>query len=168
MKKALSIALYAISMLGCISTSHIAQTSGLSELKLKSIPDGAKEVIIIKNIPADDLYEEIMYTLITRGHRISKGDKEMKYVVTEGKDVGQSTLQRLTAFVTEKEGVSTAVIKSEWKAGTEASMGASMFAGFGISVDWAKAEWKTGRPGIAFAESVAIANEIKDSEVTFK
>lgn len=62
----------------------------------------------------------------------------------------------------------SAVIRSEWKPGTDAAMGASMMAGVGISVDWSEAIWETGRPGIAFAEGLSIASGVKDGKITFK
>lgn len=69
MKKVLLFLVSTVMITGCISTSHIAQTSGLSELELSSIPKGAKEVIVEKDIPAPELYEEIYTSLLSRGHR---------------------------------------------------------------------------------------------------
>lgn len=166
--KKLLFALLVILLTGCIGVSHIAQTSGLSELELKKIPQGAKEVILQKDVTVSELYEEIYSSLLLRGHRIAKDDKERHYIMTEGKDVGQSTLHRLTVLVTENEGKSTATIRTEWKPGTEAVMGASIATGVGISADWSQATWLADRSGLAFAESAAIANGVKDGKITFK
>lgn len=168
MKKILLLSVLLILLTGCISTSHIAQTSGLSEVELKMIPKGAKEVILQKDVTASELYEEIYSSLLLRGHRIAKDDKERHYIMTEGKDVGQSTLHRLTVLVTENEGKSSATIRTEWKPGTDAVMGASIATGVGISADWSQSEWTTDRLGLAFAESVAVANGVKDGKITFK
>lgn len=155
-------------MIGCISTSHIATTSGVKESQLKDIPKGAKDVIIEKDVSADELYEAIYSALLLRGHRISKEDKGRHYITTEGKDIGESTLQRSTIAITEENGIAKATIRTEWKAGTEAAMGASMFAGVAVFADWTQAKWESGRPGIAFAESVSVANEVKDGRISFK
>ena len=72
------------------------------------------------------MYNEIYSSLLLRGHRIDKDDKERYYITTEGKDVGQSTLQRSTIVINENNGTSKAIIRSEWKPGTTATMGASM------------------------------------------
>ena len=167
MKNVLLISILVV-FTGCVSVSHIAQTTGVSESQLNTISKNASEIIVEKSISASGLYEEVYSVLISRGHRISKDDKERYYITTEGKDAGESTLQRSTIVISEGDGVSTALIRSEWKPGTEAAMGASIMAGIGISSDWSQAKWETGRPGIAFAEGLAIANSVKNGKITFK
>jgi hypothetical protein len=156
-------------MISCISVSHISTTSGVKEDYLSDIPKEAKVVIIDKNnISADSLYEEVYTVLLSRGHRILKDDKERHYITTEGKDVGQSTLQRMTVVITENENSSKLKITTEWKGGTEASAMATAMSGIPIQSDWALAKWEINRLGIAFAESVAIANEIKGGNISYE
>ena len=149
-------------MIGCIGVSHISITSGVGENYLKNIPNGAEVVIVEKkNISADSLYEEVYNTLLSRGHRILRDDKERHYITTEGKDVGKSTLQRMTLVINEKESSSQLRITTEWKGGTEASAAATAASGIQVQSAWAAAKWeKNSRLGIAFAESVAIAHQL--------
>ena len=119
------------------------------------------------NISADSLYEEIFTILISRGHRIIKDDKGRHYLVTEGKDVGQSTLQRMTLVITEIANNSKLKITTEWKAGAEAQNSSTAITGIPVQSSWAIARWGIDRPGIAFAESVAIANEIENGIISF-
>ena len=156
-------------MMGCLSVSHISATSGVKEDSLTNIPKGAKVVIVEKkNVSADSLYEELVTILLSRGHRLFKDDKERHYLTTEGKDVGQSTLQRMTVVVTGKENSSQLKITTEWKAGAEASMMATAMSGIPMQSEWAIAMWGISRLGIAFAESVAIANEIKNGHIFYE
>ncbi len=156
-------------MISCVSVSHISSTSGVRAEYLKNIPKGAEVVIVDKNnISADSLYEEVYTILLTRGHRILKDDKNRHYITTEGKDVGQSTLQRMVIVITENENSSKLKITTEWKAGTEASAMASSMSSIPIQSDWSFAKWQIDRLGIAFAESVAIANEIKGGKISYE
>lgn len=164
-----SIILVSLLMLGCISTSHISKTSGLSQEYLNMITKDAETIIVEKhNTSADDLFEEVYGILLDRGHRISNDNKERHYIATEGKDAGESTTQRMIINISESKSKSEMKIRTEWKAGTEAMMGASMFAGVGINQEWTTAKWEAGRPGIAFGESVAIAAAIVDGVVSYK
>lgn len=157
----------ALFLSSCITVSHVAQTSGIDESKLKEIPENSSEVILEKDVTPQELFNEVYASLLLRGHRISKDDKERLYITTEGKDVGQSTLQRSTIVVSEIDNGAKAVIKSEWKPGTSAALGGSMFAGVALSLEWEQATWVNGRPGIAFAEAFAIADGV-GGKVIFK
>lgn len=161
--------LLSILMLSCISISQISTTSGVNEEYLSNIPKGARIVVVDKkNISTDSLYEEVYAILLFRGHRILKDDKEKHYITTDGKDVGQSTLQRMTLITSKKENGSQLKITTEWKGGTEASAAATAISGIHIQADWFLAKWEISRLGIAFAESVSIAKEIKDRIVTYE
>lgn len=160
--------LFSFFLLGCISVSHISVTSGVPMDNLREIPIGSRTVFVDKtNISADKLYEEVYTILLSRGHRILKDDKERLYITTEGKDVGQSTLQRMTIVITEQDSNSQLKITTEWKGGTEASAAASAMSGVAVHSNWAMAKWEINRLGIAFAESVAIAKEIKNGIISF-
>ena len=175
MKLTRSLACFAIStlilfsMMGCISVSNITTTSGVEESLLSNIPEESKLIIVDKkNISADSLYEEIYTILLSRGHRISKDDKSRHYITTEGKGVGQSTIQRMTVVVTENGNDSKMKITTEWKAGTEATATASSMSGMAIQSEWGPAKWEVNRLGIAFAESVAIASKIKNGNISYQ
>lgn len=155
-------------MTSCIGVSHISTTSGVDEESLNSVPVGARTILVEKNVTADILYEEVFNILLSRGHRIMKDDKERHYITTEGKDVGQSTLQRMTLLIIENGNSSQLKITTEWKGGTDASMMASSMSGIAIQSDWAIATWEINRLGIAFAESIAIAKEIKNGNIKYE
>jgi hypothetical protein len=154
----------------CISINTVSTTSGLSNDYLKTIPSNANTVIISKeNTTLDSLYEEIFTVLLERGHRILKDDKERHYITTEGKDVGQSTLQRMTIVISQNSKITQAKISTEWKAGTHATTMANSMSGLTVIADWAKSNWQPeSRLGIAFAESVAIAKKVKNAKVTYE
>lgn len=138
---------------GCIGTGTIVGTSGLSQSELASIPHRATEVIVTGQDRAQ-LYDRIVDALIQRGHRIGHEDKERFYLTTEGKDVGQSTLQRMSIVVNDK---AEAVIKTEWMPGMFATMIATGASGLDVDGSWEVAKYEGSRLGIAFAESVAVA-----------
>jgi hypothetical protein len=156
------------SLTGCISVSYISTSSGVNEDLLSNIPTGAKIIIVDKmNVSADSLSEELVTILISRGQRIFKDDKARHYLTTEGKDIGQSTLQRITINVIEKGNNSQLRINTEWKAGTEATAMATAMSGIPMQSDWQISKWEKSRSGIAFAESEAIANEIKNGIISY-
>lgn len=139
--------------LSCVGTSSITGTSGLSQAELSAIPKGATEVII-HGQDRHELYERIVNTLIQRGHRINREDKDRFYLTTEGKDVGESTLQRMTIVVSEN---AEATIRTEWMPGMQANTMATAFSGLDVDSAWETAKYEVSRLGIAFAESVAVA-----------
>lgn len=156
-------------MTSCMGVSHISSSSGLEENSLSQIPKGTKIIYVEKdNALINEYYEEILNILMSRGHRIMKEDKERHYVTTEGKDVGQSTLQRMTLFITKNNNNCILKITTEWKAGTEATIMATAMSGIPMQSDWATASWEINRLGMAFAESLAIAKEIKEGTITFE
>lgn len=161
------IALFVIT--GCLGVSQISASSGLGEGSLKGIPTGAKIIYVEKkNASINEYYEEVLSILMSRGHRIMKEDKERHYITTEGRDIGQSTLQRMTLFITEKNNSCILKITTEWKAGAEATAMASAMGGVSMQSEWATASWEINRLGMAFAESLAVAKEIKDGIITYE
>jgi hypothetical protein len=153
----------------CISVANISQNSGVKQNYLTKIPKGTKVIIVEKdNITADSLYEEVYTILLLRGHRIFKDDKQRHYITTEGKSVGEATLQRMTIVVSGNGDSTNLEIKTEWKPGMEATIMASAMSGIPVSSDWAIAKWEINRLGISFAESVAIANKIKNGRVSYR
>jgi len=169
MKKFLLLSVYLLIILyGCGSIMDISKATGVKEESLKTIPYGANTIYVARQgISADSLYEEVFAALISRGHRISNGDKPRHYLMTEGKDVGLSTLQRMTLVISDKGPALVITIRSEWKAGTEASLMASGISGISYIADWAKSKWEISRLGVAFAEGYAIAQLIEGAEISY-
>lgn len=152
----------------CGSVSQISQTSGLSIARLNTIPSDANIVKVYKeDISAIDFYDEVFNILLSRGHRISKDDAERLYITTEGKDVGESTLQRMNLLINEVENGSQLVITTEWRAGTQASAMAVAISGLPVQSQWEEASWEISRLGVAFAESVAIAVSIENGIISY-
>jgi len=168
--KRIAISIFvSIFLQSCISVSNISKNSGVNQRQLTNIPKGTKVINVEKdNITTDSLYEEVYSILLLRGHRIFKDDKQRHYITTEGKAVGEATLQRMTLVVSENGNSINLEIRTEWKPGMEATMMASAVSGIPVSSDWAIAKWEISRLGISFAESVAIANKIKGGRVSYR
>ena len=169
MKKIILLCFYvSIILYGCGSIMDISTATGVKEESLRTIPYGASSILVTKQgTSADNLYEEVFSALISRGHRITTADKTRYYITTEGKDVGLSTLQRMTLVIDDKGQSPVLTIRSEWKAGAEASLMASGISGISYIADWAKSKWEISRLGVAFAEGYAIALLIENAEITF-
>jgi len=167
----IKIMLLAFSILfvpACISTLTISNTSGLSQEEIDQIPKGASKVIVkMHGVTPDALYNDIYAALIKRGHRVMKSDKEHHYITTEGKDIGESTMQRMTIVITNESDYCQAIITSEWKAGSQSATTASMIAGMPITNEWGRVVFEVNRMGIAFAECVAVAREIPGAIISY-
>lgn len=170
MKKFVILSVLLMAVVSCISTHHISESSGLHDDYLKSIPKGVKTIIITKmNTSPDSLFEEIYGVLLQRNHRIGKDDKDRHYIATDGKDIaGMSTSQRMTVVISKLGSEVKATISTQWKGGVDAAIMATSFSGIPISPDWEQADWSSGRPVIAFAESLAVASQILDSKIKFE
>jgi len=169
LKLLLAFIISASMLISCASNQTLSDTSGLPIEVIENIPLGAKSILINKdNVSADSLYEEIYFALLKRNHRIFKDDKQRHYLTTEGKDVGQSTLQRMTIFINEKENGSEGKITVEWKPGMEATTFASGMSGLQVNSDWGQAYYAIDRLGIAFAEGVAVAREVNNGVITYE
>lgn len=155
--------LLAVLLTSCIGTSSITKNSGLNESDLAQIPKGAKE-ILINGDNREQMYNRIVDVLLERGHRIMKEDKERFYITTEGKDIGESTIQRMTIFVNSENQAS---IKTEWMPGAEATTAASAFSGINVVPQWSAVIYAEDRNGVAFAESVVIAKKV-GGYITYK
>lgn len=163
------IPLLAITMTGCISVATISTTSGLNSGNLSGIPADSEIVIVEKeNSTADVLFEEVITILLSKGHRIDRDDKKRYYITTEEKNVGKSTLQRMTLVIHETDNKAVLRITTEWKEVTEAIVMLSATFGVTAQSQWSGAKWKINRLGIAFAESVAIASEIKNGVISYE
>lgn len=97
-----------------------------------------------------------------------KDDKQRHYITAEGKDIGTSTTQRMTIVVTQKDNNSQVKIASEWKAGTVATITAIAASGIPFTTDWMTTKWEIDRLGVAFAECVKIASQIKNGNISYE
>ena len=154
----------------CASVSTVSKWSGIQEDYLTNIPKETKTIFVEKQSSADVLFEEVTQILLDRNHRIIKEDKARHYILTEGKDVGESTYQRMTLLITsKKEGISTLKITTEWKPGMMAMALASSLSKInGLQSDWLIAKWEYNRLGIAIAESVAVAHAIVNNKISYE
>lgn len=152
----------------CLTTKVIESTSGISSTDLQKIPSNSSVILVKSSKPASVLFDEIATILLQNGHRIQNENQSRLYINTEGKDVGQSTLQRMTINVEEVEGGALGRIASEWKPGTTAGAMGSSIAGVDLTYEWETASWQEDRLGIAFAEGYKIALALSDVELSFE
>lgn len=155
-------------MVRCQSTSKIVATNSMNSDFVKEIPHLANRIYVTKQgISPDNMLEELRNILLSRGHVIVIYDKSKHYIVTDTKDVGNSTLQRMTFAIKQNNGDSQLKITTEWKSGSKAKGFVFPVSGYCLQQDWAPARWEKNRLGIAFAESAVIAHQFKDGLVTF-
>ncbi len=170
MKTSILFAFTLVLFNGCISTSSISSLMGVPEEELNRIPKGAKNIIVtINNATSNEVYSQIKNALIERSHRIEKDDKESFYLTTEGKDVGESTLQRMVISISKVQNDCRIVLNTEYKPGMEAQMLATGMTGINVNTDWTEVVYdiKT-RSGIAFIETYIIAKRIDRGIITYK
>lgn len=146
---------------------HIHENTGVPERELMNIPDNARTIIVKKKTTADSLYNEFYNALLTRGHRIANSDNQRLFINTEGKNIGMSTLQRMTVIVNEQSGYAVIRIQTEWMAGTQATAMASSLSGVHIDSNWEISRWSIDRSGNAFAESIAVVLSLDGISVDF-
>jgi len=170
MKLKITIFFIAILLTGCYTAQQLSQTSGLSEPAIAEVPSGAKVIIAeVENNDVSALFDEVMDILIERGHRIENSDKERHYVTTEGKSLGESTLQRMNIFIsTLSETNCRVTIRTDWKPGTQGQAVASFVAGININAEWEEASWEINRLGIALAESIMVAKQINKATIRYE
>ena len=155
-------------MAGCQSTSKISGSADLKADYLKNIPHLANRIYITKhNMSADKMCDELKNILISRDHMTVIFDKERRVITTETKDLGYSTLQRMTFTIKEKGADSQVSIITEWKSGSKAKGFVFPVAAYALQSNWAPVQWEKNRLGIAFTESAAIANEIVNGIVSY-
>ena len=147
-----------VSLLGCVSQKFISKEE--SQL----IPRGSKIIIAKSDKNPIELYEILYSSLVDSGFRFQQENAEKLIIATDGKDIGQSTLGR-AFFSIKKDSIgSILTIRPEWKPSTEAQLGASLFGGMPLHVEWADAKWgDTGRPEWTFAYFVSIAKKITNN-----
>ncbi len=155
---------------GCITTQQVKQSSGLTEAITRDIPLNSSIVTVTQSqTTPQQLYNYLFQIAVSRGHRIETEDKERFYFTTQGKDVGTSTLQRMTVSVMKiSDSISEATIHTDWMGGTSVNSMYSGMMGASVTQEWERAYWMKGRPGIAFAESVSVAWKIPRGKVNYR
>jgi len=162
------ITLLVFLMAGCHCTSEVAKTSDPKTDYLKKIPHLANRIYVTKpDVTADNLCDELLNILATRNHMTVVVDKEKHSIITETKDVGHSTLQRMRFDIRDNGNGAQIMITTEWRSGSKAVGFAFPVAGFSLQENWAPTQWEKNRLGLAFAESAAVANDFKNSNVTY-
>lgn len=165
----LAILLILITGNGCITTSRIALTCDVNEDYLLTIPDSSQTVIVSKNnILADTLHNEVLGILFDRGHTIAVNDTVGKYIYTKGKLLGLATVQRMKIVTVDNMGNSKLSITAEWRPETDGAAVDQAMNLLPINADWQQAKWGINMAGVAFAECVALAKEIKGGEISFE
>jgi hypothetical protein len=153
---------------GCRSSSKIYGSVGYNTDYLKKIPHLANR-IYVKNqgVSADLLFDELSNILLSKNHMTLISDRQSHYIVTETSDAGNATLQRMSFTIEQFNNDSRIKIITEWKSGSKAIGFVFPVAGCSFQPNWLPAQWEKNRLGIAFAESAAIANEIKNGFVSY-
>lgn len=128
------------------------------------IPKGAKEVYISSQVALDSVFNNLVITLMSNGHRIQKEDKDRLYLTTEGHDIGQSTFQRM---VVSKQGNRLKIL-TEWKLGSDVNNLVNSMTKVNNQADWQPCYYYMGRPALAFAETIKLATTLEDVEVEIK
>jgi hypothetical protein len=164
-KSFLPLLFISIFFFGCITTQKIASHTSLKIEELRRIPKGTSTILATSNQSADSTFQTIKSILFQRGHRIQNVDKKMRYISTEGHEIGYSTLQRMTINVNKQANGCSVDIRTEWKPGAGAPGAAESSA---QENEWQKAYWSSGRPNVALAESYAICNNLKTQKISFK
>jgi hypothetical protein len=153
---------------GCRCVSEVAVTNNSKTDYLKKIPHLANRIYVTKQgVSADKMCDELLNILVSRNHLTVVVDREKHSIITETKDVGHATLQRMKFDIQDKDNGSELMITTEWKSGSKAVGFAFPVAGFSLQENWAPTQWEKNRLGIAFAESAAVANDFTNSTVTY-
>jgi len=160
--------LFVLVMVGCQSSSKIAGNGNLNSEYLKKIPHHANRIYVTKSaVSADKMCDELRNVLISKNHMIVIFEKESHVITNETKAVGHSAVQGVTFTLQEIGNDSQVEIKTQWKSGKNAVGFVFPVAGYSFQPDWTSANWEKNRWGIAFAESAAIANEIKNGIISY-
>jgi hypothetical protein len=172
MKKKTTFAVLIISaflMAGCQTTSRVAHPGDLKAEISKKIPHLSNRIYVTKQgASADKAFDELLDILVMSNHMTLVVDKERHIITTDTKDVGHSTLQRMT-FVIEDKGYDAQIkITTQWRSGANAVGFAFPVAGYSLQEDWAPTQWEKNRLGIAMAESNTIANKFEKAIVSYE
>jgi hypothetical protein len=172
MKKKIAFAVLIFSaflMAGCHSISKVSETGDLKAEISKKIPHLSNRIYVTKQgASADKVFDELLDILILSNHMTLLVDRERHIVTTDTKDVGHSTLQRMTFVIEEKDNDAQIKITTQWRSGANAVGFAFPVAGYSLQEDWAPTQWEKNRLGIAMVESNAIANKFDKGIVSYE
>ncbi len=172
MKKKMTFAVFIISvfvMAGCQTTSKVSRLSDLNTEISKKVPHLSNRIYVTQQgVSADKAFDELLDILVMSNHLTLVVDRENHTVLTDTKDVGHSTLQRM-AFVIEEKGDDAQIkITTQWRSGANAVGFAFPIAGYSLQEDWAPTQWEKNRLGIAMTESNTIANKFDKGIVSYE
>ncbi len=161
--------LSALLMTGCQTTSRVAHPGSLKAEISRKIPHLSNRIYVtMQDVSADQAFDELLNILAMSNHLTLVTDREKHIVLTDTKDVGHSTLQRM-AFVIEEKGSDAQIkITTQWRSGANAVGFTFPVAGYSLQENWAKTQWEKNRLGIAMAESNAIANQFDKGIVAYR
>lgn len=145
----------AVMMSGCVV---MVTQNFLTPEQAAKIPRKAEVIEVQSDRKPEDLYLALYKMIAAEGNRISAENKEMMTLSTEGKDIGQSVIVRMNLVVDKMGEGSRAMIRVDWKVGTEAKMMVWAATGASLDYDWMRATWAIeGRPQVAFAYAAMLA-----------
>lgn len=78
------------------------------------IPPNANKVIISTEIPNDSLFILVSHLLVNNNFRIFNSDKEIGYINTDGKFVGEATMMRLNIKIIKDGELSKLISTADW------------------------------------------------------
>ena len=136
--------------------SCVTSASLLTKEEQSAIPKGATKVIAVTDKQGGELFDFIYSTLIEDGFRIDESNKDRGYISTQGKEIEQETMIRLSVVIID----STVSFTGQWN--VTAAMQAGLNAGFGGGGSgWSGVKWgDAGRPSLAFGYMYKYAERI--------
>ena len=138
MKRLLLLIPVLIFLMNCVSSNDL-----LSEQEQTLIKKNSDTSIAYFNKPL--IIKDLVKTLSLEGHRVISQENP---IITDPRDIGQSTQARFTIFIDSNTLIATA----DWGAGYEAQIMASSMSGVNASNSTLDiARWSEGRPKRAFA-----------------
>ena len=127
-----------ILLMNCVSTNDL-----LSEQEQTLIKKNSDTIFAYFDKPL--IIKDLVKTLSLEGYRVISQENP---IITDPKDIGESTQARFTIFVDS----TTIIATADWGAGYEAQIMASSFSGLNVSNSTLDvARWDSGRSKRAFA-----------------
>lgn len=159
----------ALLMTGCHSISKVSESGDLKAEISKKVPHLSNRIYVTQQgVSADKAFDELLDILVLTNHLTLLTDRERHIVVTDTKDVGHSTLQRMTFVIEEKGNDAQIKITTQWRSGANAVGFAFPVAGYSLQENWAPTQWEKNRLGIAILESNSIANKFDKAIVSYQ
>lgn len=164
MKKYLILLLISILFASC-SPSY---QSILPKETQSLIPPNANKVILYSDFSSDSLFNEALNVLINENIRIVNENKELGYISTEGKHIGEGTLLRMNIRITKIKDVSTLSSSSEWMADAETMSTVNAIFGTSLQQEWKPASREDiGKTDYAYEKMIEIIQKIPHTKIEF-